>query len=57
MNTFFALDEYTDVLAPAQVRHLCDLTLDAIQNPDRPRAEDEHVIGEITRQYVVLRVY
>lgn len=51
MNTFFALDEYTDVLPPEQVRQLCDLTADAIQNPERSRPKNEHIIGEITRQF------
>jgi hypothetical protein len=53
MNTFFALDEFTDILDPRSVRDLCSITMDAISDPDRPRPKTEHVIGEIARQWVL----
>ncbi|KAK7021182.1 isoprenoid synthase domain-containing protein [Favolaschia claudopus] len=30
---------------------LCDATMDAIENPDKPRPEGENIIGEIARQF------
>ncbi|KAJ7753354.1 terpenoid synthase [Mycena maculata] len=51
MHTFFTLDEYTDPLDAAGVKALCDATMDAIENPDKPRPEGESVIGEIARQF------
>ncbi|KAH9478062.1 Delta(6)-protoilludene synthase [Psilocybe cubensis] len=51
MNTFFVLDEYTDVASVDDTRLLCEITMDAILNPDKPRHHDEPVIGEISRQF------
>jgi hypothetical protein len=50
MHTFFTLDEHTDPLDAAGAKALCDATMDAIENPDKPRPEGEAVIGEIARQ-------
>lgn len=50
MHTFFTLDEYTDTLDAAGAKLLCDATMDAIENPDKPRPKEENVIGEIARQ-------
>ncbi|KAK7048258.1 isoprenoid synthase domain-containing protein [Favolaschia claudopus] len=51
MHTFFTLDEYTDALGPSDVKALCDATMEAIENPDKPRPEGENIIGEIARQF------
>ncbi|KAK7012924.1 isoprenoid synthase domain-containing protein [Favolaschia claudopus] len=51
MHTFFTLDEYTDLRGPSDVKTLCDATMDAIENPDKPRPEGENIIGEIARQF------
>ncbi|KAJ7218669.1 isoprenoid synthase domain-containing protein, partial [Mycena pura] len=50
MHTFFALDDYTDELNGAGVKALCDIAMDAIDNPDQVRPEVDYVIGEIARQ-------
>jgi hypothetical protein len=50
MHTFFTLDEYTDVLDVDATRAMCEITMDAINNPDTPRPAGEAIIGEITRQ-------
>lgn len=50
MHTFFTLDEYTDRCDVAGAKALCDATMDAIENPDKPRPEGESIIGEIARQ-------
>ncbi|KAJ7301787.1 isoprenoid synthase domain-containing protein [Mycena albidolilacea] len=51
MHTFFALDDETDSVDGAQARVLCDIAMDAVENPDKPRPEEESIIGEITRQF------
>ncbi|KAJ6561560.1 terpenoid synthase [Mycena vulgaris] len=51
MHTFFTLDEHTDTLDAAGAKILCDATMDAIENPDKPRPEGEAIIGEIARQF------
>nr|BBH51498.1 putative sesquiterpene synthase [Clitopilus sp.] len=51
MHTFFTLDEYTDYLDLEGVKTLCEATMDAIRNPDKPRPEGEHFIGEVARQF------
>ncbi|KAK7451089.1 hypothetical protein VKT23_012765 [Stygiomarasmius scandens] len=51
MHTFFTLDEFTDPLNVDGVKELCYATMDAIENPDKPRPEGENVIGEIARQF------
>lgn len=50
MNLFFIFDEYTDDLDENGVQALADISLDALLNPDKPRATDESPIGEVTRQ-------
>jgi hypothetical protein len=50
MHTFFAIDEYTDVLDPKSVRVLCDLAYDAVLRPNRSYSPHEHPVGEMTRQ-------
>ncbi|KAF7979340.1 hypothetical protein HWV62_42763 [Athelia sp. TMB] len=51
MHTFFTLDEYTDLCDGPGAKALCDATMDAILNPDKPRPKGESIIGEITRQF------
>ncbi|KAF7977391.1 hypothetical protein HWV62_4011 [Athelia sp. TMB] len=51
MHTLFVLDDYTDPLDGPGARALCDATLDAIMNPDKPRPKEESIIGEISRQF------
>ncbi|KAJ7811924.1 terpenoid synthase [Mycena olivaceomarginata] len=51
MHTFFALDDETDSVDGVQARVLCDIAMDAVENPDKPRPEEESIIGEITRQF------
>ncbi|KAK7012921.1 isoprenoid synthase domain-containing protein [Favolaschia claudopus] len=43
--------KYTDALGPPDVKALCDATMEAIENPDKPRPEGENIIGEIARQF------
>ncbi|KZP33092.1 terpenoid synthase [Athelia psychrophila] len=51
MATFFILDDYTDLCNGPDSKALCDATMDAIMNPDKPRPQGESIIGEITRQF------
>uniref|UniRef100_A0A8H7Y3N7 Terpene synthase n=1 Tax=Psilocybe cubensis TaxID=181762 RepID=A0A8H7Y3N7_PSICU len=51
MNTFFVLDEYTDVTSVEDTQLLCEVSIDAIFNPDRPRADSDPLIGKIARQF------
>lgn len=52
MNTFFVIDEYTDVESEPVVREMIEIVIDAIQNPHKPRPEGEILLGEIAKQYV-----
>ncbi|KAJ7910913.1 terpenoid synthase [Mycena leptocephala] len=51
MYTFYTVDEFTDRLDGAGAKVLCDATIDAIENPDKPRLEGEPIVGEIARQF------
>ncbi|KAF8902796.1 isoprenoid synthase domain-containing protein [Gymnopilus junonius] len=51
MHAFFMLDEHTDPLPTDQVIIHCEVTMDAILHPDKPRPEGEPIIGEIARQF------
>lgn len=50
MHTLFVLDDYTDPCDGPGAKVLCDATMDAIMNPDKPRPQGENIIGEIARQ-------
>ena len=50
MNIFFMLDDSTDVLELDGVTEVCQATVDAIDNPDKPRPSGETILGEMTRQ-------
>lgn len=52
MNLFFAIDECTDVQSPQVVRHIADIVMDALKNPDRPRPQGETRLGEVSKQLV-----
>jgi DNA-binding FrmR family transcriptional regulator len=52
MNTFFAIDEQTDNEPLDIVQERCDMCVDAVMNPQKPRPEGENILGEVTRQYV-----
>jgi hypothetical protein len=52
MNTFFAIDEQTDNEPLDIVQERCDICVDAVMNPQKPRPEGENILGEVTRQYV-----
>lgn len=54
MNVFFVVDEYTDVESTEMVREMIGIVIDALHNPEKPRLEGEVLLGELTRQYVLL---
>ncbi|KAF7372856.1 Terpene cyclase [Mycena sanguinolenta] len=56
MMLFFAFDEYTDVLPAPEVRRYADIVMDALKNPNKPRPEGEHVVGEVARQFWALGI-
>ncbi|KAL0565794.1 hypothetical protein V5O48_016225 [Marasmius crinis-equi] len=51
MNFVFVIDEYTDVASAGEARHLCDLIMDGLRNPETPRPTGEWVGGEIARKF------
>ncbi|KAI0630499.1 terpenoid synthase [Trametes polyzona] len=51
MNMLFAFDEQSDKLDGVGTRHLVDILIDVVHNPDRPRPNGEPLLGEITRQF------
>ena len=57
MNVFFVLDELTDSLDTIRVQAVCRAAKDAVMHPDKPRPIDEHFIGELTKQYVLLKTH
>jgi Delta6-protoilludene synthase len=50
MNVFFVLDDLTDVATASEVREMSNAVMDALRNPDKPRAYGEWVGAEIARQ-------
>ncbi|KAJ7254123.1 terpenoid synthase, partial [Mycena rebaudengoi] len=50
MHIFFVLDDYTEVMNVADVKSLCAAAMEAVENPDKSRPEEESIIGEMTRQ-------
>ncbi|KAF7376984.1 Terpene cyclase [Mycena sanguinolenta] len=56
MMLFFTFDEYTDVLPAPEVRRYADIVMDALKNPNKPRPEGEHVVGEVARQFWALGI-
>ncbi|KAJ7199079.1 terpenoid synthase [Mycena rebaudengoi] len=49
-HIFFAIDDYTEVMNVADVKSLCAAAIEAVENPDKPRPEEESIIGEMSRQ-------
>lgn len=50
MHLIFLYDDCTDELDPSGSQEWANITLDAIENPNKPRPEDEPFIGECFRQ-------
>ena len=50
MYLYLIFDESTDIASDDMAQYLADIMKDALRNPDKPRPEGEHVLGEITRQ-------
>ena len=50
MNIFLVLDDYTDVLELDGITEICQATVDALENPEKPRPKGENILGEMTRQ-------
>ena len=50
INILFIFDESTDIASDDMAQYLADIMKDALRNPNKPRPENEHVLGEITRQ-------
>jgi hypothetical protein len=53
MGTFFIIDDHISGLPLDVVVEHCEMAKDAILHAGTPRPDGEHVIGEITRQYVL----
>ncbi|KAJ7234681.1 hypothetical protein C8J57DRAFT_1089574, partial [Mycena rebaudengoi] len=50
---FFLIDEYKDVESGPAVREMTDAVLDALNSPCKVRPQEETIIAEVTRQYIV----
>ncbi|KAJ7474145.1 isoprenoid synthase domain-containing protein [Mycena latifolia] len=51
MNLFFVIDEHTDVASTETAREQADIVMDALRNPNKSRAENEWIGGEVARQF------
>ncbi|KAJ7474169.1 terpenoid synthase [Mycena latifolia] len=51
MNLFFVIDEHTDVASTETAREQADIVMDALRNPNKARAENEWIGGEVARQF------
>ncbi|KZV87198.1 MFS general substrate transporter [Exidia glandulosa HHB12029] len=49
MNLFFLIDEYTDRQPREVVQTTCDIVLDALNNPEKPRPEGEILVGPVAQ--------
>jgi hypothetical protein len=54
MNLFYVFDEYTDVADAKGANHIRNIIMDALRDPQQPRPEGELLIGEMTRECVLL---
>ena len=52
MNLFYVFDEYTDIADGEGAGHIRDIVMDALYHPEKPRPEGEHLLGEMTREFV-----
>jgi len=50
MTLFYAFDEYTDVEDEVVTRHMADIVMDGLRNPEKPRPQGECFLGEMARQ-------
>jgi len=53
MNFFFVIEEYTDGKPALVVRERIDIIIDALKDPHKPRPQDEHLLGQIAKEFVV----
>ncbi|KZV87197.1 terpenoid synthase [Exidia glandulosa HHB12029] len=51
MNLFFLIDEYTDRQPREVVQTTCDIVLDALNNPEKPRPEGEILVGPVAQLF------
>ena len=51
----FVLDDYADFAEASIVNTICEGILHAVDHPDEPRPKGEHIVVELTRQYVMFR--
>ncbi|KZV87270.1 terpenoid synthase [Exidia glandulosa HHB12029] len=51
MNLFFLIDEYTDRQPREVVQTTCDIVLDALNNPEKPRPEGEILVGSVAQLF------
>jgi Delta6-protoilludene synthase len=56
MNLLFVFDEYSDIENEYTVRQLGDVMMDTLHNPNKRRRKGESIIGEMTRQYVLIDI-
>ncbi|KAF9444714.1 hypothetical protein P691DRAFT_677094 [Macrolepiota fuliginosa MF-IS2] len=40
MNLFFVFDEYTDVEDKSGAQNICDVIIETMKNPDKPRPRE-----------------
>ena len=52
MNLLYVFDEYTDIADGEGVERIRKITLDALRHPEKPRPGGEHLLGEMTREFV-----
>jgi hypothetical protein len=46
-------DNQTDMASGPIVRELVDIMMDALNNPDKPRPEGEHMLGRMVKESVI----
>ncbi|EJD53398.1 terpenoid synthase [Auricularia subglabra TFB-10046 SS5] len=51
MNLFFLIDEYTDRQPLDTVKTTCEIVLDALNNPEKPRPEGEILVGVVAKRF------
>ncbi|KAK7443530.1 hypothetical protein VKT23_015703 [Stygiomarasmius scandens] len=52
MNVLFAVDDISDELTADEVKNLSDICLDALRNPDKPRPQGEHPVGQLHKDFM-----
>ncbi|KAJ6537437.1 isoprenoid synthase domain-containing protein [Mycena vulgaris] len=51
INLLFLVDDVTDAMSAQDVTRIAAVSMDALRNPEQPRPQGEHLVGEMHRNF------